>query len=147
MTPNAGRTPTSAPDPQVRLLISTKADVGDGCGPGGPPHCSQLPASPPAAAFAPALTPAAAATAMSLAWHHRTSFVHHHGPAHKVPAIASLNSVVRSGVIVDLNECKAACFSSKSIAHYVDTVYSDSCLRKEIGYIGLSRRIGEGPDE
>jgi hypothetical protein len=55
--------------------------------------------------------------------------------------------VVGSGVIVDFNKSKAACFSSKSIAHYVDTVYSDSSLRKEIGYIGLSRRIGEVPDE
>jgi hypothetical protein len=110
----------------------------------------ELAASPTTAAFAPpasaALTPAAA-TAVSLAWHHRASFVHHHGPAHEIPAIARFNSVVRSSVVVDFNESKAACFSSKSVAHHVDTVYSDPSLRKKIGYIGLSRRIGEVPDE
>jgi hypothetical protein len=104
-----------------------------------------------AAAFAPsasaALTPSTTTAAMSLARHHRASFIHHHRAAHQIPAVACFNGVVRSGVIVDFNESKAARFSSKSIAHYVDTVYSDPSLRKEIGYIGFSRRIGEVPDE
>jgi hypothetical protein len=109
----------------------------------------KLPVSSPAA-FAPAASAAlapAAATAVSLAGHHRASFVHHHRPAHEIPAVACFNCVVGSGVVVDFNESKAAGFSSKSVAHYVDTVYSDPSLRKEIGYIGLSRRIGEVPDE
>jgi hypothetical protein len=37
-----GRTPSSAPDPPVRLFVRDKADWGVGCGPGGPPHIDPL---------------------------------------------------------------------------------------------------------
>jgi hypothetical protein len=109
-----------------------------------------LAASPPTAAFTPpaaTFTPTSAAPTVSLARHHRASFVYHHRPAHKIAPVAGFDGVVRSGVVVDFNESKAAGLSGKSVAHHVNAVHIDPSLRKEIGYIGLCRRIGEVPDE
>jgi hypothetical protein len=109
-----------------------------------------LAASPPTAAFPPSATftpSASTAATVSLARHHRAGFVHNHRPAHEIAAVASFNGVVRGSVIVDFDESKAAGFSSKTVAHHVYAVHIDPSLRKEIGYIGLRRRIGEVPDE
>jgi hypothetical protein len=84
---------------------------------------------------------------MSLARNHRASFVDHHRPSHEIAAVASFDGVIRGGVIVDFDESKAAGFSGKTVAHHVYAVHSDTSLRKEIGYIGLRRRIREVPDE
>jgi hypothetical protein len=99
--------------------------------------------TPPAAAF----TPPASTSAVSLARHHGARFVHYHCPTHQIAAVASFDGVVRSSVIVDFDESKAAGFSSKSVAHHVHAVHGDPGLRKEIRYIGLRRRIREVPDE
>ena len=112
----------------------------------------RLAAAPPAAAFTPssattAFTPSSSAATVSLARHHRARFVHYHCPTHQIAAVASFDGVVRSGVIVDFDESKAAGFSSKSVAHHVHAVHGDPGLRKEIRYIGFCRRIGEVPDE
>jgi hypothetical protein len=113
----------------------------------------ELAASTPTAAFTPSATatfaPSSSTTAatVSLARHHRAGFIHNHRAAHEIAAVASFDGVVRGGVIVDFNESEAAGFSSKTVAHHVYAVHSDPSLRKEIGYIGLRRRIGEVPDE
>jgi hypothetical protein len=100
------------------------------------------------AAFTPpaAFTPSAPSTAAAvLARHHRASFVHYNGPAHKIAAVAGFNGMVGGRVIVDFDESKATRLSSKPITHYIHAVHGDTRLRKEIRYVGFSRRIGEVP--
>jgi hypothetical protein len=114
---------------------------------------SELAASPPTAAFTPSATttfaPCSSSTTatVSLARNHRAGFIHNHRTAHEIAAVASFNGVVRGGVIVDFDESEAAGFSSESVAHHVYAVHIHPSLRKEIGYIGLRRRIREVPDE
>jgi hypothetical protein len=99
------------------------------------------------AAFTPpaAFTPSAPSTAAVLARNHRASLVHHHGPAHKIAAVAGFNGMVGGSVIVDFDESEATSLSGKPITHHIHAVHGDTRLRKEIRYVGLSRRIGEVP--
>jgi hypothetical protein len=91
--------------------------------------------------------PPSAASSASLTGHHRTRFIHYKRAAHKIPAIACLDSAIGSAIVVDFYESEPASLARKAIAHHVDAVDSDTGLRKEICYVGFRRRIWKVSDE
>src|ERR1039457_3031350 len=111
------------------------------------PSCcrNNLPAIPAAAATTTAATALAATAATSsaaaLASRHGTSFVHYHGAAHQVAAVARLDGASGRGGIVDVHKTESACFAGKTVSHYIDCVDRYTRLRKERFDIRLAGTI------
>src|ERR1700730_13126647 len=106
-----------------------------------------LPAVPPAAATTTTVTAtvstlaATATTTTAFASRHGTSFVHYHGAAHELAAVASLNSPVGYRRIVDVDKAESPCFAGKPVPHYIYCVHGHTRLRKKAFNIRLAGTI------
>jgi hypothetical protein len=94
-----------------------------------------------AATATPVATPSAATATTALARCHRTSFVHYHGAAHKVAAIARLDGTICGLRIVDVDETESTCFTGKPIPHYIDCVHGHTRVCKKALNIILAGTI------
>jgi len=77
----------------------------------------------------------------------RTRLIHHQSTAHERSAVASLDGLVRQGIIVDFNESKPARLATKPVAKDVDRVNTDTSLLEERLYIRFGRFIRQVPHE
>src|SRR5579862_5443255 len=79
------------------------------------------------------LAPAAAAASSSgFARRHGTRFVDHQRPAHHFLAVATVDGLLRGGVIVDLDETEAAGLAGKAIAHDGHGIDRHAIISKEV---------------
>jgi hypothetical protein len=85
-----------------------------------------------AAAFTSATTATGTATTATLAWNHRTGFIHYQRATQEIAAVASFDRTIRSSVVVDFDEPESASLTGKTIAHYIHAVNGNTSLREEI---------------
>jgi hypothetical protein len=74
---------------------------------------------------------------------HWAGFVHHHGSAHQILAVAGVDGLLGHGVIVDFHESESARLACKTIAHDGHRIDSHTIVREKTLDIGLIGSVGK----